>query len=347
MHIIFLSLDDSIKRMKRGLKITLGILVLLGGIYAIGPTPDTFTKSKEIPVVPSIHQLDEYVDQIEAIPSIKAGNNARIVWANDSIKEKTPYSIVYLHGFSASEKEGAPGHENIAKKFGCNLYLSRLQSHGVKEAEELLSMTSSGLYKSAQEALAIGKQLGEKVILMGTSTGGTLALMLTAEYPDDIEGLVLYSPNIEIYDPTAFLLNKPWGLEIARMVLGSDYNHVNNSIPEYRDYWNVKYRIEALTELQELLNAGMTAETFEKVKVPVYMAYYYKNEEEQDKTVSVAAMLEMFEQLGTDKDNKIQEAFPGAGSHVIASSITSGQYQEVETKTSLFFINVLGLNEKL
>ena len=35
---------------------------------------------------------------------------------------------------------------------------------------------------------------------MATSTGGTLALKLAAEYPD-IAGLILLSPNIAINDP--------------------------------------------------------------------------------------------------------------------------------------------------
>jgi pimeloyl-ACP methyl ester carboxylesterase len=58
--------------------------------------------------------------------------------------------------------------------------------------------------------LAIGRQLGNKVIIMGTSTGGTNALQLAAAYPNDVEALILLSPNIAINDPNAWLLNNPW-----------------------------------------------------------------------------------------------------------------------------------------
>src|SRR5258708_7415518 len=84
--------------------------------------------------------------------------------------------------------------------------------------------------KSAKEALAIGRQLGNKVILMGTSTGGTFALQLAATYPDQVAALVLLSPNIAINDPNAWLLNNHWGLQIAHLVTGGNY------IEEKRDF---------------------------------------------------------------------------------------------------------------
>ncbi|MFX8354900.1 hypothetical protein ABTL90_19390, partial [Acinetobacter baumannii] len=88
--------------------------------------PGTSVYSKEIPVFSSnATDLEKQVTAIEAVHKIKPNNQARIVWANDSIKEKTEYAIVYLHGFSASQEEGNPVHINIAKYFGCNLYLSR------------------------------------------------------------------------------------------------------------------------------------------------------------------------------------------------------------------------------
>ena len=64
----------------------------------------------------------------------------------------------------------------------------------------MINLTADKLWNSAKEAYAIGKQLGKKVIIMATSTGGTLALKLAAEYPE-IAGLILLSPNIAINDP--------------------------------------------------------------------------------------------------------------------------------------------------
>ncbi len=58
------------------------------------------------------------------------------------LKNKTEYSLVYLHGFSASQAEGDPVHRNIAKLFGCNLYLSRLAEHGIDTAEPMMNLTA-------------------------------------------------------------------------------------------------------------------------------------------------------------------------------------------------------------
>jgi alpha-beta hydrolase superfamily lysophospholipase len=50
---------------------------------------------------------------------------------------------------------------------------------------------------SSEVYALIAKKLGKKVIIMSTSTGGTLSLQLAAAFPE-IAGLVMYSPNIEI-----------------------------------------------------------------------------------------------------------------------------------------------------
>ena len=39
---------------------------------------------------------------------IKPDNQARIIWADSSKKEKTKIAFLYLHGFSASQAEGDP-----------------------------------------------------------------------------------------------------------------------------------------------------------------------------------------------------------------------------------------------
>lgn len=229
--------------------------------------------------------------------------------------------------------EGDPIHRRIAEKFGCNLFLARLADHGVDTTETLLQFTADRFWETSKEALAIGKAIGEKVILMSTSTGGTTALMLAAAYPDDVEALINMSPNIALKDPAAFLLNNPWGLQIARAVLGGNYREW---IPDEQraKYWNSKYRIEALVQLEELVESSMNNETFARVRQPSLTLYYYKNEEEQDPEVKVSAMLEMNRKLATPDSLKVAIAIPDAGAHVLGSSLVSkdveGVYREIE-----------------
>ena len=317
---------------KRLIKLSFPVLLLVG-VYFLGPEPEKPEYDKAMPTVPENGaELETFISDEEARHNVKPDNQARIIW-NDSTKQKTRYSVVYLHGFSASQAEGDPTHEMFAKAFGCNLYLPRIADHGIDTTEALLLFTPDRAWESAKQALAIGMQIGENVILLSTSTGGTLALMLAAEYPDDVFALVSLSPNIAINDPAAFLLNDPWGLQIARMVMGGDYR-VTDANEEHAKYWNKKYRLESLTQLEELLETSMSAELFNRVKQPSLILYYYKNEEEQDPQVKVSAMLKMHEQLGTPGDQKFAKAMPEAGAHVLGSAMTSkdinGVYQEIE-----------------
>lgn len=323
----------------------LGIIVLvLIVVYFLGPRPASPKYNKDLPELPSGSlALEKYIDENEAKHKVKPENEARILWLNDSLKSETEYAVVYLHGFSASQEEGDPLHYEFAQKFGCNLYLSRLDAHGIDTTEPLLNFTAEGVWNSAKEAYAMGKKLGKKVILMSTSTGGTLALKLAAEYPD-IAGLILLSPNIAINDSKAWLLNNHWGLQIAKAVVGK-YRRAADTSAIYAQYWNNKYRIESTVQLEELLETTMKRSTFEKVKQPTLLLYYYKDEEHQDPVVKVSAMKRMFKQLGTPDSLKRQVALPNVGDHVIGSYIKSKDVESVVQQTDQFAREVLHLSE--
>lgn len=321
------------------------VLSVCIGLYFLGPQPTKPIFNKALPEIPSINKLETFIANQESKHKLKPDNQARIVWANDSSKSKTEYAIVYLHGFSASQEEGNPIHRNIAKKFGCNLYLSRLAQHGIDTVDQLIELTADDYWESAKQALFIGKKLGNKVILMGTSTGASQALQLAAAYPNDVVGLVLYSPNIEINNPNAWLLNNPWGLQIARMVIGSDYLTPEDTTKIYAKYWYTPYRLEATVSLQEMIESSMISETFNQVKQPLLLLYYYKDKNHQDEIVKVDAMEKMFDQLGTPKTKKMKHPIPNAGDHVLCSPIKSGAVPEVEDITEHFFKN--GLNMKM
>ena len=118
------------------------IILLIVFVYLLGPRPDSSEFATDLPTVPGeAESLFNYIAQKESKHNVKPDNQARIVWANDSNKRKTQYSIVYLHGFTASQAEGEPTHRNIAKKFGCNLFLTRLAEHGIDTTEPMQRLT--------------------------------------------------------------------------------------------------------------------------------------------------------------------------------------------------------------
>lgn len=322
--------------------ITLFVIALLALAYYMGPEPEIPVYTQSMPVLPlELNEMEPYVNTREAKVELREENNAKIVWANDT-PAVTEYVFFYLHGFSASRMEGDPVHRNIAQKFNSNLYLARLTGHGLKN-NQLGNFTAENIWESALEELVIAEKLGKNVIIVSTSTGGTLALKIAADFPDKVHALVNLSPNIQIKNPAAGLLNDPWGLQIARLVYGGESRTIKHKQPDAPQYWDTIYPAEATVQLEELLETTMLPSTFEKVKCPVLNLYYYKDEENQDNVVDVSVIPEMHEQLGTPKDKKRMVALTTPGDHVIASYVKSEDYQVVQDEIERFCTEVLGM----
>ena len=320
----------------------LAVLLIIGGGYAAGPKADFPSLDPSLSDLNlDLTALEGYLEEKEKkVANLKPNNQSRIIWA-DSIR-KTPYSIVFLHGFSASPMEGDPVHQQIAKDYGCNLYLPRLAGHGIEDKDALKQLTPQKLLDSAIEALAVGRMIGDQVILMSSSTGGTLSIYLAANHPEEVAAQVLFSPNIALANDMAFLLTYPWGYEIAGMIEG-ERRHLDHLNGEKRNYWTTTYHIKGVIALQDLIDKTMTPEVFQKVEQPLFLGYYYKNEEEQDDVVSVPAMKAFLEQVQTPPEQRVDHAFPNAGHHVICSRFQSKAIPEVIESTGKFLEGVLGM----
>ena len=327
--------------MKTFLK-TLIALIGVGTVaYFLGPKPEApkleivkFKLTSDLPT------LDKQIQEGETTEKgIRPDCQARIVWADSLKKEKTKLAIVYIHGFSATQEEGDPVHRNLAKKYGANLYLARLAGHGIDLGDSTMAtVTADDFILSAENALAVGKTLGDEVIIVATSFGGALTTYLASQHPE-IKAIVMYSPCIKVYDDNAELLDNHWGLELGKAVSGSYLRDFKPFSSEHGKHWSTHYHLNGVISLQNFLTNAMNPETFAKIKCPAFMGYYYKNEEEQDKVVSVPAMLKMFDELGSTNKQKV--AFPNAGNHVLASPILSKDIATVQLETEKFLDGVL------
>lgn len=321
--------------------------IILVMIALVGPSPQSPEYDTKFPTVNnSLSILSDSIDKAEKLnPAVKVNNEARIIWA-DSVGLKTEWAIVYLHGFSASQMEGDPVHINTASTFGMNLYLARLSDHGVSSDSALLHFTPDRLWESAKLALAIGNKIGTKVMLMSTSTGGTLALKLAEIYPDKVDALINYSPNIRINNPLAWFLNNPWGGQVLSAIADNGYiNTVGRRDSVISQYWNTHYRMEALPQLEELVETTMQKEVLKKVTCPVLSIAYYKDEDNQDPTVKVSAMRWMHANLGVENVSKKFVELPNVGVHPLASGLRSKDIEGVERESELFIIDILGVQQ--
>lgn len=315
--------------------------------YLVGPKVQygDIASAEIEPWTISLDSLDQYVKIKDlGVRKLKPNNESRIVWA-DSIR-KTRYSVVYLHGFSASPMESDPVHFEFAKAFGFNLYLPLLPGHGRNDRESFADLEPNDLIFAAKEAIAIGQLLGDDVIVMSCSTGSTLSIYLAGANQELIDALIMYSPNIALKDPTAQLITMPWGVQIMKAVAGDYWNPDGDGEGDGLKYWTTTYRTEGLLALQTLIDETMSPEVFEKVTQPYFVGYYYKSEAESDPTISTDAILRFDEQTATPAQMKVLMPFPDAGAHVITNPIKSDASVAVLDATISYAESVLSLTKQ-
>ena len=70
--------------------------------------------------------VDQYLEMQESnVAGVQPWARKEVIWANKK-EEKTKFSIIFLHGFSASKLELAPFPNAIAQRLNANIYNARL-----------------------------------------------------------------------------------------------------------------------------------------------------------------------------------------------------------------------------
>ena len=263
-------------------------MILLVILFFAGPIAkiDTHLKMLALP-----NDLDLYLKQTEArFSDIVPGAEKTIIWAN-AAKTKTPFSIVYLHGYSATRQETAPLSDQIAAQLGANLMYTRLTGHGRSETA-MAEPTVNDWLNDTAEALAIGKRLGDKVIVIGTSTGGTLATWL-AEQPNTeaVVAYVLLSPNYAPKERMSELLAWPWGEQVAAFFVGPEYSWTPVNEQQAK-YWTHRYPSKALVPMMGLVKFVRESK-LENIHTPVLVIY-----SPNDKVINVEQVERAYSRMG-------------------------------------------------
>jgi len=217
--------------------------------------------------------VEAFLAEREAgVRGLRPGEAKAVVWIDAARREPTPVSIVYLHGFSADRHETDPLVGGLAEALGANVYFTRLAGHGQDGAAMGEARTADWL-ADVSEAIAVGARIGRSVVLMGTSTGGTLALWAAAqpEAAERVAALVLVSPNLGLRDPASRVLTWPWGGLIARLAVGSErcFQPLN---PAQAEHWTECYPTRALLPMGALVK-HVASMDFSSVRVPTLVVY--------------------------------------------------------------------------
>lgn len=223
-------------------------------------TPSSLMGVYTIPHIPA--DIDGWLAESERVENqaytLIPGTEKRILWQQATRRSR--YSVVYLHGFSATRQEIAPTAELIANRLGANLFETRLAGHG-RGRQALHDVRAEDWLRDGIEALAIGAQIGDDVIVIGTSTGATLALAL-ADHPlmESVSTLVLISPNMAPADPKAAWLTRPAGPLLGRLIGGETRSWTAHNAEQER-YWSTSYPSAATVEVMRLVDRANAIST--------------------------------------------------------------------------------------
>ncbi len=216
-------------------------------VYAVSPLCSGEAQAFELnTIVEQLRQSES--EHVDIVP----GAQKTISWFSEPGR-RTALSIVYLHGFSATHKELSPMTEQLAKRLGANVFYSRLTGHG-RSDDAMAEATPDAWQKDAREAYEVGATIGERVLLIGTSTGGTLSTWLSAQpFADKVLANILISPNFAIKSGGAWLLKNPIGLWLAKKLSG-EYRGFEPLNEFHAMYWTERYPMDALVPMLELLD---------------------------------------------------------------------------------------------
>lgn len=276
-----------------------------------------------------------------ARPRLRPGLGAEIVFANPGIPARTRFALVYLHGFSASKGETRPLPDKLARTLGANLYFPRLSGHG-EDAAALAAAHERDWLTEARAAVEIGRRLGEQVILMATSTGGTLVpfLLLDPLLAPRIAAAILIAPNFGLASPGAPLLTLPCAGRLLPLLLGPTRSFLPQNDLQQR-FWTNDYPVAALLPMARLVRRARHLPV-ERIATPCL--FYY---DPGDRIVSARATERIFRRWGGPKERAAPGPVEDPNRHVIAGDAyaPSGTAPALATMTA-FLEHRLGPLEK-
>ena len=253
--------------------------------------PPTASIDDSVRSIDNDDNLDDLLERLiqEREGSVIQGAEQHVIWANQSDNKKnkkTPISIVFLHGWGACQQECAPIPERLADQLGANLFLGRLPGHGRRHTRGVFGpkgpngtalleeATPQELFLYSLKAWKIGKALGDRVVLMGMSTGGALATWLAsriqASANDDeqalLAGLVLLSPAFALGHPLYPVLRDVFSSlrllpfvghylrsTLIELVLGGKTRHLHMLSEDHMRYNCLIYPTRAVLNLLDVL----------------------------------------------------------------------------------------------
>ncbi|MGC4406978.1 alpha/beta fold hydrolase [Rhizobium rosettiformans] len=327
-------------RIVMGLSLALVLISIAATVFLyLRPPVLTLEREAKIGADAPLDSLDVLIADSESEAGrIREGLAKQIVWADPARKSKTPVSVIYVHGFSASPAEVRPLPDRVAQALGANLFLTRLTGHGLDDPDALGLATIDDWAADVGEALAIGKRLGDRVVVVSTSTGASLVTWALGRpsLTGKIAASVFLSPNYGVQASGSFLLTGPFGGSLARLIIG-ERTGFDPISPLNAHNWTTNYPVTALIPMAQSVRLASHTPV-EEIRVP---ALFLQSVEDKvvrpERTAAVAA------RWGADHALVDPGPTGDANNHVIAGDTYSPETTEPIAKIILDWLAGQGI----
>lgn len=275
---------------------------------------------------------------------IRPGLEKQILFANPQNPEPTEYVLVYFPGFTASHQEMSPVHRNIAETLGANLLLYRF-SGTCRTPDAYQGLDAQQWVSDSLEALLIAQQLGEKIIVMGASTGCSIALLADSaqgmylesagQAVPEIWSMILASPNLGPADPLAEILLWPGIGRLLVSIVEGPYRSYEVTNPDELYNWDSTHHSDALFPMMRVVDWAREL-NYQDFETPSLILY-----DLEDQVVNQHKTLEILSEAPSELVRFYEMTSPDPEHHNMASRIKAPDSIEETQNIILNYIESL------
>jgi carboxylesterase len=171
--------------------------------------------------------------------------------------------ILMLHGFPSNPEYFDPVKSRLGT-LGLPIRVPRLRGLGDESPDALRGVTWHDWLADAESALADLQAEAEKVIVVGYSMGGALAIMLAANHGSELDSIILVAAGVQFTSPLA--PGKPFNFLtplVSRLLKKWDF------IPDETDHYRKNYTWAPMGAVVSVLDLSKAVRNrLAEVKIP-------------------------------------------------------------------------------
>jgi len=274
----------------------------------------------------SVDEINEYFSKIDVNkPHLNVELKSRILWPNGKV-QRYSNAVLFLHGFSASPLELTPLTEKLSTDFHVPVVSPLFSGHG-QDADAMSSVKAEDWLFESLRAYEISKKIADHVDVIGSSTGATLAYIISAMGDAQFKHMVFLSPNFGPKDSRSELITGPWSQLITNLIQGPYYSWEAASELQGKR-WLTRMSSRVLPEMMSLVKFGREL-SGQKISSKCLMLYT-----PHDTVVSVEKLKSKWATIDCQEKrvHEINDYFRHvlAGESVATPEVTADRLKEIE-----------------